>query len=371
MRILHIVGEVDYSGGEDQLAHLLAHLRGAGHDNHLVLQPGARFADTARDLGLPFDTVRMRSSFAPRAVLAIRRRMRAVAPDLVHFADARAHKLGALASTRRPHPPRVVTRRVNKVLRRGRFTRWLYGRAVEAVVAISKAVREKVLAVGVPPERVHVVHDGVDPARYAGLHARRAAARATLGLPAEALVVVCAARLDPRKGQSHLVRAFRDVAARTPGARLLMAGEGPERAALERTVAALDLGEVVLMPGRLDIRDALAAADAACVPSLNEGFSVFALEAQAAGLPVVASRAGGLLESVAHEESGVLCAPGDEGAWSAALERVLTDEALRHRMGAAGRERVARQFTARHMAEATAGVYGRVAERWSGSEPSR
>ena len=115
------------------------------------------------------------------------------------------------------------------------------------------------------------------------------------------------------------------------------------------------------LAGRLDIRDALAAADMACVPSLNEGLSVFALEAQAAGLPVVASRAGGLTESVADGESGVLCEPGDERALAAAIERVLTDADLRARLGAAGRERIAQRFTVRHMADATTRLYELVA----------
>lgn len=360
MRILHVIGEIDFSGGEDQLAHLLAHLVAVGHESRLLFRPGALFETTARELGLPFETLRMRSGLDPLAVLSVRRRVRAAGPDLVHLADARAHKLGALA-TRGRYAPMVVTRRVNKPLRRGRFTRWLYAGAVAAVVAVSESVRATVLAAGVPAERVHVVPDGIDPDRYADLGPRRRAARRALDLPQDALVCLCAARLDPRKGQIHLVRAFGTLAARHPNAHLLLAGEGPERAALEREARMLGLEPRVRMPGRVDILDALAASDLACMPSLNEGLSVFALEAQAAGLPIVASRAGGLTESVAEGESGWLTAPGDEPGLAAALEHLVSDDALRQRMGTLGRARVAERFSLRRMVEETTRLYERIA----------
>jgi glycosyltransferase involved in cell wall biosynthesis len=126
-------------------------------------------------------------------------------------------------------------------------------------------------------------------------------------------------------------------------------------------VRALALEARVRLPGHVPARRALAAADVACVPSLKEGLSVFSLEAQAAGLPVVASAVGGLTESVEDGVTGRLVPPGDEAALAAALGDLLADPALRRRLGDAARVRVRERFTAARMAEATVGLYRRVA----------
>jgi glycosyltransferase involved in cell wall biosynthesis len=155
----------------------------------------------------------------------------------------------------------------------------------------------------------------------------------------------------------HLLRAFAALAPRFPEARLVLAGAGDEHQRLARERDRLELRDVVAMPGRRDVRELLAAADIACIPSLREGLSVFSLEAMAAGVPVVASRVGGLPESVAEGVTGLLAEPGDEAALAAALERLLADRDLRERMGVAARERARERFSARAMAEKTERLY--------------
>jgi glycosyltransferase involved in cell wall biosynthesis len=361
VRILHVVGERGYSGGEVQLAFVLERLRAEGHEQRLVLQPGAAFAEEAARLGLTTVEVAMRGALHVAAARRIRRARRAFDPDLVHLADARAHALGAWAGLPGGRPPTVVSRRVARPLRRDPWHRWLYGRAVDAVVAVSEAVAACVRALGVPAERVHVIHDGVDLACFAPGRLDRAAAREALDLPADALVVASAARLDPRKGQDTLLRAFASLAVSRPAAHLVLAGEGPERARLEALARELGVAERARLPGALDTAELLAAADVACVPSLREGLSVFALEAQAAGRPVVASRVGGLPEAVADGVSGLLVEPADAAALATALGALLDDAARRDDLGRAGRTRAEREFGAARMAERTAALYARVA----------
>jgi glycosyltransferase involved in cell wall biosynthesis len=122
----------------------------------------------------------------------------------------------------------------------------------------------------------------------------------------------------------------------------------------------------VSLPGRVAATTALAAAEVACMPSLREGLSVFCLEAQAAGLPVVASRIGGLPEAVADGETGILVAPGDEVALAAALERLVADGALRSALGEAARRRARQQFDAADMARRTEACYRDVVARHRG-----
>jgi len=108
---------------------------------------------------------------------------------------------------------------------------------------------------------------------------------------------------------------------------------------------------------RRDVAACLAAADVVALPSLQEGLGVAALEAMAAGRPVVASRVGGLAEAVVHEETGLLVPPGDPTALATALARLARDPGLRARLGAAGRARVLAHYTAARMAEGTLACY--------------
>lgn len=381
MRILHVLGERAHAGGEVQLEHVLAALRDAGHESRMVIQPGAAFGEAAARLEVSCLELRMRNGFDLFAARRLRTLLRAESPDLLHLADARTHKLGMLATWRGPRPPIVVTRRLADRLRRGRFTRWAYGRA-DAVVAISEATAEAVAAAGIRADRIHVIPDGIDPARFAGLEAIRQDARAALDLADDALVILCAATLGSRKGQAHLVRAFADLHPAVPRAVLVLAGEGPEAHVLENQVRELGLEGAVRLPGRIDVRRALAAADIACVPSLMEGLSVFALEAQAAGVPVVASDVGGLPEAIADGETGILVEAGEVDPLADALNGLLDDPSRRARLGAAGPARVRARFDADTMAAATVALYERLAspegasaslevESASDSDPSR
>jgi glycosyltransferase involved in cell wall biosynthesis len=357
MRLLHVLAERGFSGGEVQLRYLLAHLVARGHDNRLILQPGARFAATASALGIPTEEIRMRGSADPLAIAGLRGAMRRARPDLVHLACSRSHKLGALAAIGLRGAARVATRRMDYPLRRGPWSRWLYGRAVDRCVAISDAIGRELARAGVPSARVVRIYEGVDADEFADLRAQRAALLARLGWPDDAFVCLCAASLRPRKGQVHLLRAFATASGRAPHARLLLAGEGDARASLEAEAARLDLGDRVRLPGQLPREQALGAADLACIPSLQEGLSVFSLEAMAAGLPVLASAVGGLPESVDDGVSGLLAPPGDEPAWAAALGRLLADADLCRRMGEAGRRRARTRFAAATMAAENEKLY--------------
>lgn len=356
MRVLHVLGERGFSGGEDQLLHVVRALAAAGHENLFVLQPEAAFAPHAAEHGRVLATQAMGGSLDWRAARALGRHLRDAGADLVHLADSRAHRLALGGGAGRAgSPPVVVTRRMDYPIKRPWRGRRLYGPRVAAIVAISQAVADEILRIGIPAERVHVIHDGVDEHFADGLEARRGAARARFGYAAEDLVLLSLASLRPRKGQRELIEAFLALRADHPRARLLLCGEGDDRAALEAQARAA--GGAIQLPGRVDARDALAAADIACVPSRKEGLSVFSLEAQLAQRPVVASAVGGLLESVADEETGLLVPPQAPAALAAALGTLLGDEAARVRMGAAGRARVLARFTAARMAAKTVALY--------------
>ena len=207
------------------------------------------------------------------------------------------------------------------------------------VICVSQAVSESA-AVLVPKEKRVVIRNGV---------------RITPGPNNGELVgrgqgeILCVARLAPEKGIDVLLSAME----RLPDARLLVAGDGPERNELEASA-----GKNVAFLGFVeDIPALLERAALVVVPSRSEGLGLSALEAMAAGKPVVASRIGGLCEVVVHGETGLLVPPGDPEALAEALKSLLADPARARKMGEAGRARVRAEFDVQAMREKTRAVW--------------
>jgi glycosyltransferase involved in cell wall biosynthesis len=213
----------------------------------------------------------------------------------------------------------------------------------DAVLVVSDALRRYVLERSGGAARVVVQPNGVDTARFLA-RGRDLQVRAQLGLAPEAFVVGFTGSLKPWHGVDVLLEAFATVRSAEPAARLLIVGEGPQDAALRARAAALGLGPSVVFTGRVEhdaIPRYLAAMDAGVAPYLQVPdfyFSPLKLyEYMAAGLAVVASDAGEIAGLVHHEQTGLLCPPGDAGALAGTLLRLARDPAARARLGVAAR----------------------------------
>jgi glycosyltransferase involved in cell wall biosynthesis len=228
---------------------------------------------------------------------------------------------------------------------------------MDAVIAISRAAAAALVARGIDGARVVIVPSGVDTHSFRDLD--RAAARRALGLDADAQVLAIVASLHGRKGHAVLLEALARLARHGAQPHCLAAGTGPEGQELQDLATRLGLGARMRWLGQLaDVRPVLAAADVVVMPSLAEGLGVAAIEAMAAGRPVVASAVGGLPELIADGEQGLLVPPGDPDALAGALGRCLADPALCARLAAAGRLR-AEAFSTIAMARGTEAVYER------------
>jgi glycosyltransferase involved in cell wall biosynthesis len=206
-------------------------------------------------------------------------------------------------------------------------------------------------AYGVPAERLAVVPEPIDLEVWDDQFRR--ARRGPRPFPAAGPVVLCVARMYPRKRLGDLLRAGALLRARIPAARVRIVGRGPEWGAVERLHAELGLGEAVALLGDLPharLAEEYARADLFCLPSIQEGFGIAFLEAMAAGLPVVACRAAAVPEVVLDGVTGILAPPRDPEALAAALEGLLRDPDRRRALGEAGRRR-ALEFTPRRVAE--------------------
>jgi glycosyltransferase involved in cell wall biosynthesis len=232
-------------------------------------------------------------------------------------------------------------------------------RRAAAVVCVSRAAAAQLQ----PSERVSVVHDGVVPV----VPVARAAARRQLGLPSGTFVVACLGRISDWKGQAVLVRALAEPALSGLDAVGLVAGEpAPGQARFERELRRLaerlGLGDRLQLLGfRDDVETVLGAADAIAVPSVRaDSLPNAALEGGSAGLPVVASRIGGLPEIVADGRTGRLVAPGDHHELAEALRALADDPAAAARLGAAAAADVRARFGVQPMLDAVQACYARL-----------
>jgi glycosyltransferase involved in cell wall biosynthesis len=353
MDVLHVDPERGWGGGEVQVVTLLRELAARGHRSRLAADPTGRLAREAAALGVELVPLRVANNVDVRAGLRLRGLLGP--DDVVHFHTARAH---ALAPFCRGGAARlVVTRRMDYVPRGGPYARWLYNRAVDVVIAISEGVREALVRGGVRPERIRVVPSGIDPDAMRATGGAGEAHRRAWGIAPDDVLVLTLGALERRKGHAILLAATRRLAATHPRLRYVFCGAGSEEAALRRLAG--PLGAAVLLAGQqTDVAGCLAAADIVAMPSLKEGLGVAALEAMAAERPVVASRAGGLVEVVVDGESGLLVAPGDAAPLAEALAVLAADPALRRRLAEAGRRRVLARYTAARMADGTLACYG-------------
>lgn len=333
--------------------------------------PGRRLLDQASALGarvLPLPRPR-----DPDFGATITRDLLAHPVDVfhIHVGTGRENWDGARAARRAGVPAVVQTEHLPWLYRDHRKIERLL-RALEPVdhvIAVSEAQRETYERVGVPPERLTTVLNGIRP-RGRGIG--RGAARTLLGLRPDQLVVLNVGRLIAQKGQRYLLDAVPGLAASFPDLAVVVLGQGPLHEQLRAQAAALGIAQRVHLPGyRADARLLLDAADVFVLPSLQEGMPLAALEAMDAGLPVVATRVIGTSEVVADRQTGRLVPARDPEALAVALAELLGDPQLRARYARAGRERYLEHFTNARMAAETAAVYGAVLAAAEGGRRER
>jgi len=295
----------------------------------------------------------------PRAAWSLRRCIRRESIDVVHAHTAHAVALGALA-TLGTNVPLVASRRVDFPLRRNAATRWKYGRAA-AIIAISGAVARVLERSGVDSATIVVVPDGTDLHR-AIVPATPETLSALDIVPGRPLVVQVS-QLVGHKDPVNFVGAIACAREIVPDVQALLVGDGPLRADVESAIHSLGLRDVVRVAGyRTDADALLAAADVVCLSSREEGMGSVLLDALVLGLPVAATRAGGIPEVVADGETGLLAEVRNQRALGDAIAKLLRDPALRATMGAAARKR-AGDFSVERMTDRTLEVYERVAAR--------
>ncbi|MYJ95344.1 MAG: glycosyltransferase family 4 protein [Proteobacteria bacterium] len=358
MRIMHIESGRHLYGGARQVCYLIDGLVAEGMENMLVCARGSEIAGAVRcatvvelPIGGDLDVFWAGS---------LRKLIQAHAPDIVHVHSRRGADLVGGRCARRAGTPAVLTRRVDS--REPAWWARLKYRPYSAVAAISSALESELVDhVGLDPGRVVRVASAVDTRRYRPQSSARARLAETFRIPSNSRILGVIAQLIPRKGHALLLGCLPDLIAHHSEIRILFFGRGPLERALRRQIAARSLENRVQLTGfRDDLAELLPGLDLLVHPALREGLGVAVLEAMSAGVPVVASDAGGIPDIVEHERNGLRFATGDPSGLRNGVLRLLGDDALRRSLALAGRERVETEFSIRSMSRRYVEVYNRV-----------
>lgn len=353
LTVLHVDTERGWRGGERQVLWLATGMRDRGHRAIIVARRGDELARRAEASQLEVIVAAPRGELDLLAARDLRRAIAHHRAQIVHAHTAHAAAIAALA-TLGTQTRVVIARRVDFPLRRNVGTRLKYGRA-DAVIAVSNAVAAIVAEAGVPRDRIHVVPDGVDLSRHASPASGETLR--SLGIVADTPLIVQVAALVAHKDPLTFVRAVAIVRERVPRVRALLVGEGTLRTAVEAEVARLELDRTLSLTGfRRDADEILAAASVATLSSVEEGMGSVLLDAMAFGVPIAATRAGGIPETVEHGETGLLSPPGDPAALAENIVGLLSDKDFAASLGARGRTRV-EEFSVGRMVERTIEVY--------------
>jgi glycosyltransferase involved in cell wall biosynthesis len=366
MVVAHVLSSLQIGGGERMALELAAGQLAAGNDVMVVSlapPPDGPLAEVFRARGIDVQRVAKRPGFdltLPVRLTALFRRRRV---GVVHTHNrqplifgAPAGKLAGAKVVHTRHGPGRGTRR-EQWLRRAA------GTLVDAYVAVSPELATLARELGDCADgKLKVIENGIDLGKFGGAAGERAAARAELGIPPDAWVVGSVGRLAREKDYPLLVRAAAPLLG--PAGRLLLVGDGGEAAAIRAEIDARGVTPFVSLAGvRHDIPRCLAAMDAFALSSRLEGLPLCALEAMAAGLPVVATAVGGLPGLIEDGVTGLLVPAGDEQALGRALATLRDDPPRARAMAERGQAHVRRLYASDAMVRRYLELYAGVGAR--------
>jgi glycosyltransferase involved in cell wall biosynthesis len=303
------------------------------------VQPQTALSSALQNAGIPFHFVRERGRFDTAVIAQLRSIIARERADVIWSNSVKSHFLVRAGKLAGPRPwvayHHGYTTTDIKMRLYNQLDRWSLRRA-DRVLTVCQPFAQQIIGYGVDARRVHVQHMPIRPFTTETADCYRL--RQTLELGPNEKVVLSVGRLSREKGHIDLLRAFAEIRERN-AMRLIFVGDGPEKSTLEQACQRHRLEKTVLFVGHQnDVKPFYGIADIFALPSYTEGSPNVLLEAMAAGVPVVATKVGGIPELVDNDKSALLVRSGDTTGLAAAILRLLEDEAVGRRLTASARE---------------------------------
>jgi glycosyltransferase involved in cell wall biosynthesis len=366
MRLLHVQKVKGVGGSERHLLQLLPKLSARGIQVRMCVlgaQDYQRFVEPLSSLGIETVVLDVESARPPQLWRDLHGQIRRYRPDLVHTHLIHADVYGQVAAwaARVPAVSSVHSTHSFYCREPYRSAARAAGHLAHRVIAMSSHVARFVISLRLARrDSLRVIPHGIDGPVWSPRQGDRDVVRTLLGAGDRAVVVGVASRLILGKGHHVLLDALRLALYEAPELCLLVAGDGPLRSELERGARELPEGSVRFLGHVDDMPSLMRACDVAVfptLPELGEGFGLAALEAMAAGLPVIATDVGPLPELVGDGRAGFIVRAGMAEELAEALVRLAKDGDLRDRLGERGQQRAAADFSLDRMVDRTLSVY--------------
>lgn len=361
-RILIVDLSEHFGGVDTRVVDMAMNLKDRCDIAVIVLQ-GSQVAKRLQDCGVRICSIR-RSKYDPRIVFDIVRIAREFQADVIDAHNPQSQLWGAVAAKLSSVPTAIATvHSVYGVAHKG----FLRQHALEGVIllcrilglkfiVVSKELQDYLISLGVAPSLITLSYNGVS---QSPCYSQHMSIRKSLGISEKQFLVGMIGRIEKVKGYDILISAIAQLRERGCNIQAVVVGKGTEENDLRRSIEKARLGSQVHVLGfRKNVAAVMAELDALCMPSRSEGLPYTALEAARAGLPIIATRVGGLPEVFVDRETALLVPPNDVDAIAEALEELARDAHLRSRLGKSAAEFAIERFSVEHMVSETLAVYG-------------
>ncbi len=340
--ILHIDTETGWRGGERQLFLLAEGLKKRKIPQLILCRPGSALELRAKEVGLPTVTLPLKGEWDLGSVKSLRQLIMERGIKLIHTHTAKAHSIAWMAKAKIPGVKLVVSRRVDFRIRKNWFSKRKYiSDRVDLFLAVSNKIREILVGDGIDPAKVVTVYSGID----LGVSKKQTDSsflRKEFKIAKDELVIGNIAALVDHKDQTTLLNAL-SLIHTDKKFKVLIVGEGELRKHLENLAAEKNLLDKVIFTGfREDVPELLSLFDIFTLTSKEEGLGTSVLDAMAAGLPIVATKGGGIAEMLTEDKGALISSVGDANSLSHSFKKLLEDPKLRKSMGTFNKESVKR-----------------------------
>ncbi|MBE0663253.1 MAG: glycosyltransferase family 4 protein [Bacteroidales bacterium] len=361
MRIIHVSTATSWRGGEQQLAYLIGALQEKKIEQEVLCAADSSFAIYCDEKSIKNTTFKKTGSINLRAAGILAQLSSSAHNPIVHCHDSHAHNIAYFAALLFRNPaPVVIHRRVDFPVKTNIFSRAKYNHnSVKNFICVSAAIKRILIPALNDPGKATVIHSGIDLNKFKNLK-DYGSLKKEFGLSDETVLIGNVAALAPHKDYKTFVRTAEILLKNNPDLRFVIVGDGPERKTIEAEIKTRQLGERILLTGfRNNIPELLKELDVLLLTSKTEGLGTTLLDAFAGGLPVVATRAGGIPEIVEHKVTGLLAETGDAPSLAGMVEMLLADENLRQNLVKNAIERVI-DFDYRNTALKILDVYNQI-----------
>ncbi|MBP6964204.1 MAG: glycosyltransferase [Armatimonadetes bacterium] len=363
--VAHLIGRLNIGGAEEQLVSLAPEFD-AGRFRVIVcvLQPGGTLENRLEAADVKYHSFGFRLRSAPLAVLRICSFLKRERVDVLHMHMYHAALYGRIAGLLARVPVMITTDHGKGMWKKPwqvAFERYMV-RHTALRIGVSQDVADIIRnRERVPDDKLIVVRNGVNAERFRAGEAERASVRTELGVTEHTFLVGTLARLVEPKALHVMIEAVSIASKDVPGIRLLIVGDGPLRAELDKCASDLGVRDGVIFTGaRSDVPGLLAAMDVFALSSIREGLPISLLEAMAAGKPIVATRVGGIPDVIADREDGLLVEPDAPQAFADAICDLAADADLASRLGQRAAEKAESDYSVKATARKLEEIYARL-----------